>query len=191
VLFLENDSIETPVSVELVLARNWVHCQRVLLSLRTRASTEIAQIHHITITFFTCLWSFASQIRYWKEVKIARWRSCFHRSLYNIKVLNFWVRNNLGPTHEHVEEAQELMSFPYLQQQQQTKKLPATNMVVSTYSINSFLLELEPTSVLSASFRCNQPPVLEWEPASSFWWNWPPTGTGTACSLLLVQQASY
>jgi hypothetical protein len=66
------------------------------------------------------------------------------------------------------------MSFPYLQQQQQTKKLPAINMVVSTYSTISFLLELEPTSVLSAPFRCNQPPVLEWEPASSFWWNWPP-----------------
>jgi hypothetical protein len=84
------------------------------------------------------------------------------------------------------------MSFPYLQQQQQTKKLPATNMVVSTYSINSFLLELEPTSVLSASFRCNQPPVLEWEPVLQLlvqlasYWNWnslqPPSG---ATGLLL------
>ncbi|CAK9219302.1 unnamed protein product [Sphagnum troendelagicum] len=78
------------------------------------------------------------------------------------------------------------MSFPYLQQQQQTKKLPATNMVLSTYSINSFLLELEPTSVLSASFRAGTGCCdIEFVILATLWRNQPATGTRTCCALIL------
>ncbi|CAM6007612.1 unnamed protein product [Sphagnum balticum] len=71
-------------------------------------------------------------------------------------------------------------------------------MVASTYSIKSFLLELEPTSVLSASsgatnllyWNGNLPPaygatglLLELELlAASFWCNRPPTKTRTCCT---------
>ncbi|CAK9269683.1 unnamed protein product [Sphagnum jensenii] len=84
------------------------------------------------------------------------------------------------------------MSFPYLQQQQQTKKLPATNMPPS--GATGLLLEPEPVVLILS--LCYEPASgatragtgccdIEFVILATLWRNQPATGTRTCCALIL------